>query len=633
MRPGTKCIAGYLAIIGFVLFLIFFICAESCGKTIIVAKDGNGDYENIQDAIDNGTEGDTIRVWEGTYSENLVVNKSLTLEGNQSRETTIEVGWFGNGVSISVDGVKLSNFNIKRGGLEDSAIFIASNNNSITNTSISDCYQGISIIGGQNNTISDNTIHNENPYYVDYGMYLSNSNNNILNDNFVMVQKSKGSIGSGVNIWLKDSDNNTIERNICQNSSNGILLSDSRHNDLLDNNCLKNRYGISLQTSGSTTMRRNIMFGNEYNFDISGNSIGHYSPNIDTSNVVNGKPIYFLKNSIGGSIPSDAGFVCVVNSSNVIIEDLTLMNNSQGIVFAFSSNSTISNIIVRSNSKGIFLQNSNDIIVTNVICSNNIEAGIYLQYSNRNMINNNRCSYNSNTGIFLRRSIQNTLNNNQCSNNSEAGISIDGSKQSVLYGNQCSNNAYGIQIVSSPKCDVNNNTCLNNDEAGIFLARSNFCMITNGTCSYNIIAGISLEGSQSCNILNNAIFWNDIGIQVDPKSYFSSANNNEISNNVEYGIKVEDNDSINFEASNNWWGYKSGPHQILDNPNGKGDNITLNVDFDPWLEKAILAGESNDGDEDNSNDIGIIPGFETIIVIGALSILIIAKKWNRRKQD
>lgn len=42
--------------------------------------------------IDNATEGDTIRVYEGTYYENVVVNKTVSLVGNGSEETTIEGG-------------------------------------------------------------------------------------------------------------------------------------------------------------------------------------------------------------------------------------------------------------------------------------------------------------------------------------------------------------------------------------------------------------------------------------------------------------------------------------------------------------------------------------------------------------
>jgi pectin methylesterase-like acyl-CoA thioesterase len=47
--------------------------------TIVVAKDGSGDYRSIQNAVDNASEGATITVEDGTYEESVVVSKNITL--------------------------------------------------------------------------------------------------------------------------------------------------------------------------------------------------------------------------------------------------------------------------------------------------------------------------------------------------------------------------------------------------------------------------------------------------------------------------------------------------------------------------------------------------------------------------
>jgi hypothetical protein len=42
----------------------------SIGNTLYVGGDGLGNYSNIQDAIDNAMDGDTVFVYNGTYNQN-----------------------------------------------------------------------------------------------------------------------------------------------------------------------------------------------------------------------------------------------------------------------------------------------------------------------------------------------------------------------------------------------------------------------------------------------------------------------------------------------------------------------------------------------------------------------------------
>ena len=77
--------------------LFFFVMAveDGRGETITVDDDGGADHTRIQDAIDNATGGDTIRVFNGTYYENVVVDKPVSLIGNDSVNTTIDGGGSG----------------------------------------------------------------------------------------------------------------------------------------------------------------------------------------------------------------------------------------------------------------------------------------------------------------------------------------------------------------------------------------------------------------------------------------------------------------------------------------------------------------------------------------------------------
>jgi len=60
------------------------------GRTITVNDSGGADYTSIQDAVDAAEEGDTIRVFEGTYNEVVWINITLDLIGNGSSKSIID---------------------------------------------------------------------------------------------------------------------------------------------------------------------------------------------------------------------------------------------------------------------------------------------------------------------------------------------------------------------------------------------------------------------------------------------------------------------------------------------------------------------------------------------------------------
>ncbi|MCK4614189.1 MAG: hypothetical protein KAU14_05235, partial [Thermoplasmata archaeon] len=148
MKQSTKryqfLIAFFIAVVAGILVLTL-AANETSADTIIVAKDGNGEHDNIQDAIDAATEGDTIRVWEGTYYENVVVNKSVSLIGNGSEETTIDAGGSGSVVKITADWAKMSGFMVTGSGTSwpDAGISVESNHNIISKNNCSNNHYGI----------------------------------------------------------------------------------------------------------------------------------------------------------------------------------------------------------------------------------------------------------------------------------------------------------------------------------------------------------------------------------------------------------------------------------------------------------------------------------------------------------
>ena len=96
-------------------FLNLSIWTCRAKNIIYVDDDVERDYKKIQEAINAASNGDIIYIYNGTYYENIFVNKSITFIG-ESKETTIINGSFNDDVfHISADWVNISNFTIIEG--------------------------------------------------------------------------------------------------------------------------------------------------------------------------------------------------------------------------------------------------------------------------------------------------------------------------------------------------------------------------------------------------------------------------------------------------------------------------------------------------------------------------------------
>lgn len=175
------------------------ISFNQTSKTIRVPED----YPTIQMAVDSANPGDTIFVYNGTYKEHIIVNKTLTLTGQNKTTTIIDGNGTGTPLTIIAPNVTVTEFTIRSGPTKPpsfplSAININSSSNTIQNNTITENdFCAVELTHHGNNTIKQNTITNNT-----IGILLLHSNNNtIIQNNLINNLDNAEIYSSHNNTW------------------------------------------------------------------------------------------------------------------------------------------------------------------------------------------------------------------------------------------------------------------------------------------------------------------------------------------------------------------------------------------------------------------------------------------------
>jgi len=200
------------------------------------------DFSSIQSAVDNATPGDTVFVDQGTYYENIVVDKSISLVGENRSTTIIDGGSLGSVIMVSGSRVEISGFTLRNSGVgwpKSGVQIVDSYLNTLSDNIIQDNHIGVLVDSSLDNYISGNNITANH-----YGIYIFKSGLNQISDNFILYSSPTG---GGAGVAFSFSDENLFEGNLVEGSGNvAVAVASSRNNNFYYNNFVNNRFQVSV---------------------------------------------------------------------------------------------------------------------------------------------------------------------------------------------------------------------------------------------------------------------------------------------------------------------------------------------------------------------------------------------------
>ena len=257
-----KIMAIIVILMLFLLTNVAFSTAMNKNTIIYVDDDGGADYTNIRDAINAASDGDMIFVYTGIYTEHVLINKTISLIGEDSDATIIrslelnDIIQVYNTNNVTISGFTIQNTLAYTEYLAGVCIENASDT-SIFDNIIIGCYDGV-LLKSNHNVITENIIKN-NKNGICFGHYRN-----------IPFFVRTAAVGKN-NLFFHNS--NVISRNeIVFNTDNGIVLTYTKLNNISRNNITENGIGIHLRDcSDNEIISNNFLENKLHAFDMSNN--------------------------------------------------------------------------------------------------------------------------------------------------------------------------------------------------------------------------------------------------------------------------------------------------------------------------------------------------------------------------
>ncbi len=215
-----------------------------------------GSFLSIQEAINTAESGSIVFVPSGEYFEHIVVNKTISLVGDNASTTVIDGSNLGTVVTVTADSVSITGFTIRNSGwgwTRNGIYAHKTANCTIKNNFLINNCHNIRLNHSQSSNVMDNVIDG-----IGYGIRLINSINCTAIGNIV-----SNCIGG---VHLQNATKCIVKRNLFTQNNQGIrLYSPCTYNSIVANTVYNNTYeGMIEKMPDNVTLHSNYFFHNNF---------------------------------------------------------------------------------------------------------------------------------------------------------------------------------------------------------------------------------------------------------------------------------------------------------------------------------------------------------------------------------
>ncbi len=262
--------------------------------------------------------------------------------------------------------------------------------------------------------ITSNITDNKHRYYF---IISHGANFSMLNSELHQCGSSEFFKQEWCGAYIR-SDNSTINNNTFSDNHAGLIVESA--NNTIENNIVKNneKYGILIMFHRNNSVHNNTLLNNKFNFGMIFFNSDQIN-NITTDNTVDGRPIYYYEGEVDfdpNISVNAAGFIGIVNCSNLTIADQDMSDNFEGMVVYNSNKFNTSNMNFTNGFYGVSVERSENINLFQCNFSNNDFVGLNVDNMCQNITAFNSTLYNNSIGIQITNSNLTIINSSikQC---------------------------------------------------------------------------------------------------------------------------------------------------------------------------------------------------------------------------